>query len=141
MTRPFLIRILTVALFLAGASGLAVQMTGVEEVVGGQSSVDVPQPAAASGIRADNFDGPGFSMSQEHRSAAPELFFESEEEVREEHLPSKVTTKASSVSTHIRSLASEPSVFSLNDLSSVVGCGRNFHVAPPLRIVFGVFRI
>ena len=120
---------------------MAVQLIGAEEVGGSRFSVDLVLPPADQGIGADLSGGASFSMSYEHRLAAPELFLESEEETREEHLPTKVTAKESSNSTYVHSLVSEPSVFSLNDLSSVVGCGRNYHAAPPLRIVLGVFRV
>ena len=141
MTRSILSRILTVAFLLVGGSGIAVQVTGAD--IGSVSGVsdELLDPFQTEDIASISIDGPSLTSSCEHHLVAPELFFESEEEIREEHLPNKVIAKESSNSTYIRSLVSEPSVFSLNDLSSIVGCGRNFHAAPPLRIVLGVFRV
>lgn len=72
---------------------------------------------------------------------APDLFFESEEELREHIDPEEDTERDRSNSTHVGHSALRPLVYSVNDLSALVGRGRHFHTAPPLRVVLGVFRV
>lgn len=72
---------------------------------------------------------------------APELFFESEEELREHIDPEEDTERDRSNSTYVGFAALRPLVYSIHDPSAVVGRGRHFHAAPPLRVVLGVFRV
>jgi hypothetical protein len=73
--------------------------------------------------------------------SAPELFFESEEEIKEPVDAEGGIEKGRSSSTYVGSTAFRPLVYSINDPSAVVGRGRHFHSAPPMRVVLGVFRV
>ncbi|MEZ4740601.1 MAG: hypothetical protein R2818_14870 [Flavobacteriales bacterium] len=70
----------------------------------------------------------------------PYLFFEAEEESR--LFEFRIVSDRQQLKQHERALrALAPLAFSLSDRSSVIDLGRNFHAAPPLRVVLGVFRI
>ncbi len=72
---------------------------------------------------------------------APELFFESEEELREHIDPEEDTERDRSNAISIGSTSYRPLVYSVNDPSAVVGRGRHFNAAPPMLILLGVLRV